>query len=137
KNDGNFTFRVFGLTLHGEFNATRTWEKEEDDDMDHEIIEKIHPKTIPFKLNGSSLIPLFGDRDDHQHGDKHEDIELSSLTLQPGQSVILSFSDVIALQPEKDNMKHPAMVVTPIVGGNYTIRLMGEGFQTFDVTATS
>jgi hypothetical protein len=49
----------------------------------------------------------------------------------------LSFSDVIALQPEKDIMKHPAMVVTPIVGGNYTIRLMGEGFQTFDVTATS
>lgn len=137
KNEGNFTFRVFGLTLHGEFNATRTWEKEEDDDMDHEIVEKIHPETIPFKLNGSSLIPLFGDRDDHEHGEKHEDIELSSLALQPGQSVTLSFSDVIALQPEKDDMMHPAMVVTPIVGGNYTIRLMGEGFQTFDVTATS
>ena len=137
KNDGNFTFRVFGLTLHGEFNATRTWEKEEDDDMDHEIIEKIHPKTIPFKLNGSSLIPLFGDRDDHEHGDKHEDKELSSLILQPGQSVTLSFSGVIALQPEKDIMKHPAMVMTPIVGGNCTIRLMGEGFQTFNVTATS
>ena len=143
KNDGNFTFRVFGLTLHGEFNATRTWEKKEDDDMDDEIVEKIHPNTIPFKLNGSSLIPLFGDRDDHQHDDdhehggEHEDMELSSLALQPGQSVTLSFSDVIALQPEKDIMKHPAMVVTPIVGGNYTIRLMGEGFQTFDVTATS
>lgn len=137
KNDGNFTFRVFGLTLHGEFNATRTWEKEQDDDMDDEIVEKIHPETIPFKLNGSSLIPLFGDRDDHEHGDEHEDMELSSLTLQPGQNVTLSFSGVIALQPEKDIMKHPAMVVTPIVGGNYTIRLMGEGFQTFDVTATS
>ncbi len=137
KNEGNFTFRVFGLTLHGEFNATRTWEKEEDDDMDHEIVEKIHPKTIPFKLNGSSLIPLFGDRDDHEHGDEHEDMELSSLALQPGQNVTLSFSDVIALQPERDIMKHPAMVVTPITGGNYTIRLMGEGFQTFDVTATS
>jgi hypothetical protein len=137
RNDGNFTFRVFGLTLHGEFNATRTWEKDEDDDMDHETIEKIHPKTIPFKLNGSSLIPLFGDRDDHEHDGEHEDMELTSLTLQPGQNVTLSFSDVIALQPEKDFMKHPAMVVTPIVGGNYTIRLMGEGFQTFDVTATS
>lgn len=137
KNEGNFTFRVFGLTLHGEFNATRTWEKEEDDDMDHEIVEKIHPKTIPFKLNGSSLIPLFGDRDDHEHGDEHEDMELSSLALQPGQNVTLSFSGVIALQPERDIMKHPAMVVTPITGGNYTIRLMGEGFQTFDVTATS
>ena len=137
RNNGNFTFRVFGLTLHGEFNATRTWEKDEDDDMDHETIEKIHPKTIPFKLNGSSLIPLFGDRDDHKHDGEHEDMELTSLTLQPGQNVTLSFSGVIALQPEKDIMKHPAMVVTPIIGGNYTIRLMGEGFQTFDVTATS
>jgi len=137
KNDGNFTFRVFGLTLHGEFNATRTWVKEKDDDMDDEIVERIHPDTIPFKVNGSSLIPLFGDRDDHEHGDKHEDKELSSLILQPGQSVTLSFSGVIALQPEKDIMKHPAMVMTPIVGGNCTIRLMGEGFQTFNVTATS
>jgi hypothetical protein len=34
-------------------------------------------------------------------------------------------------------MKRPAMVVTPIVDGNYTVRLMGEGFQTFDVKATS
>jgi hypothetical protein len=126
RNDGNFTFRVFGLTLHGEFNATRNWKK-----------ERIHPDTIPFKLNGSSLIPLFGDRDDHEHDGEHGDMELTSLTLQPGQNVTLSFSDVIALQPEKDFMKHPAMVVTPIVGGNYTIRLMGEGVQTFDVTATS
>jgi hypothetical protein len=132
KNEGNVTFRVFGLTLHGEFNATRNWKK-----------ERIHPDTIPFKVNGSSLIPLFGDQENHEHddenehGDKHEDMELSSLALQPGQSVTLSFSGVIALQPEKDFMKHPAMIVTPIVGGNYTIRLMGEGFQTFDVTATS
>jgi hypothetical protein len=126
RNDGNFTFRVFGLTLHGEFNATRNWKK-----------ERIHPDTIPFKLNGSSLIPLFGDRDDHEHDGEHGDMELTSLALQPGQNVTLSFSDVIALQPEKDFMKHPAMVVTPIVGGNYTIRLMGEGFQTFNVTATS
>jgi hypothetical protein len=137
KNDGNFTFRVFGLTLHGEFNATRTWVKEKDDDMDDEIVERIHPDTIPFKVNGSSLIPLFGDRDDHEHGDTHENMEVSSLILQPGQNVTLSFSGVIALQPEKDDMKHPAMVMTPIVGGNCTIRLMGEGFQTFNVTATS
>ena len=136
KNEGNFTFRVFGLTLHGEFNATRTWKKEKGED-DEEIVERIHPDTIPFKVNGSSLIPLFGDRDDHEHGDEHEDTKLSSLILQPGQNVTLSFSGVIALQPERDIMKHPAIVVTPIVGGNYTVRLMGEGFQTFDVTATS
>jgi hypothetical protein len=137
RNDGNFTFRVFGLTLHGEFNATRTWKKEEDGEIDEEIVERIHPDTIPFKVNGSSLIPLFGDKKDHGHDDEHENMELSSLTLEPGQNATLSFSGVIALQPEKDFMKHPAMVVTPIVGGNYTVRLMGEGFQTFNVTATS
>jgi hypothetical protein len=136
KNEGNVTFRVFGLTLHGEFNATRNWKKEKGE-TDEEIVERIHPDTIPFKVNGSSLIPLFGDQENHEHGDNQEDMELSSLILQPGQNVTLSFSGVIALQPEKDIMKHPAMVVTPIVGGNYTIRLMGEGFQTFDVTATS
>jgi len=137
RNDGNFTFRVFGLTLHGEFNATRTWKKEKDGETDEEIVERIHPDTIPFKVNGSSLIPLFGDQKDHAHDDEHENMELSSLTLEPGQNATLSFSGVIALQPERDIMKHPAMVVTPIVGGNYTIRLMGEGFQTFNVTATS
>jgi len=141
KNAGSITFRVFGLTLHGEFNATRTWTKE-DNDMDDEVVEKIHPKTIPFKVNGSSLVPLFGDQDDYGHGNKHEhddedeDIELSSLVLLPGQNVTLTFSSVIALHPEKDGMMHPVMVLTAIIGGNYTIRLMGEGFQTFNVTAT-
>jgi hypothetical protein len=136
KNEGNVAFRVFGLTLHGEFNATRTWKKEKDGETDEKIVEKIHPDTIPFKVNGSSLIPLFGDQKETVHDDEHENMELSSLTLQPGQNATLSFSGVIALQPEKEKMMHPAMVVTPIVGGNYTIRLMGEGFQTFNITAT-
>jgi hypothetical protein len=129
KNEGNVTFRIFGLTLHGEFNATRTWKKGH---MDEEIFQRIHPDTIPFKVNGSSLIPLFGTGQEDR-----EDIVISSLTLQPGQNVTLSFSGVIVLQPEKGDMMHPAFVVTPIVGGNYTVRLMGEGFETFNVTATS
>jgi len=137
KNNGNVTFKIFGLTLHGEFNATRTWEK----DRKHGVItEKIHPDTIPFKANGSSLIPLFGDQGDHEEQGDHDDngnMKISSLTLQPGQNVTLSFNGVIQLQPEEDRNNGPAMVVTPIVGGNYTIRLMGEGFQTFEVTASS
>ncbi len=75
-----------------------------DDDDDEEIVERIHPDTIPFKVNGSSLIPLFGDKRTIEHDDEHEDMELSSLTLQPGQNVTLSFSGVIALQPEKDTL---------------------------------
>jgi hypothetical protein len=124
KNYGNVTFKVFGLILHGEFNATRTWEKLK--------IEKIHPDTIPFKANGTSLIPLFGDEDEDAHDDEHED--MSSLSLQPGQEVTLSFSGVMALHPHR---KGPMIVITPILGENYIIRLMGEGFQTFNVTATT
>jgi hypothetical protein len=137
KNEGNDTFRAFGLTLHGEFNATRTWKREKDGETDEEIVERIHPDTIPFKVNGSSLIPLFGDQKDYEHDDEHENMELSSLTLQPGQNATLSFSGVISLQPDMGSMKVPAIVVTPIIGGNYTGRLMGEGFQTFEVKATS
>jgi hypothetical protein len=133
QNEGNFTFRVFGLTLHGEFNATRTWKKEDDEGVNMMRIEKIHPDTIPFKVNRTSLIPLFGDQEDL----KEHDMEFSSLTLQPGQNVTLSFSGVIAIQPERDNMMNPAIVVTPIIGGNYTVRLTGEGFMTFSVMATS
>lgn len=134
-NSGNVTFRIYGLTLHGEFNATRTWEKNRNHEHND---ERIHPDTIPFKVNGSSLIPLLGT----DHEDEHEDMDpghmaLSSLALEPGQNVTLSFSGVIALHPDKDNNNGPAMVVTPIVDENYTIRLMGAGFQTFDLTATS
>jgi len=144
KNEGDFAFRVFGLTLHGEFNATRTWEKRiwelhphdcehEEHGMYVETVERIHPETIPFKLNGTSLIPLFGTYEECV--DEHEHREFSSLILQPGENVTLSFSGVIAFNPERARVLYPAMVVTPIIGGNYTLRLMGEGFQTFVVTA--
>ena len=122
-NDGNVTFRILGLTLNGEFNATRTWEGQ----YREVIVERIHPDTIPFKVNGSSLIPTFGIND--------EDVESSPLTLAPGQNATLSFNGVIALQPDII-IKGPAIVVTPMSGYNYTVRLMGQGFQTFTVTAT-
>lgn len=129
-NNGNVTFRIFGLTLHGEFNATRTWDDEDrmGEKMRGVFLERIHPDTIPFKVNGSSLIPIFGIDDD--------DMDSSPLTLAPGQNVTLSFSGVIGLQPDMGSMKGPAIVVTPIVGDNYTVKLMGQGFQTFSITAT-
>ena len=143
KNEGNFAFRVFGLTLHGEFNATRNWEKKAWEKHhrgnEHEwkgikdTVEKIHPQTIPFKVNGSSLVPLFGT---HREHDDSQDMKLSALTLQPGGSATLTFSGVIALQTEHDDIENPAMVITPIASENYTLRLMGEGFQTFSVTVS-
>jgi hypothetical protein len=144
KNEGDFAFRIFGLTLHGEFNATRTWEKRiwelhhhngehEEHGMYVETIERVHPETIPFRLNGTSLIPLFGTYEECVN--EHEPREFSSLILQPGENVTLSFSGVIAFNPERYHILYPAMVVTPIIGDNYTLRLVGEGFQTFVVTA--
>ncbi len=135
-NAGNITFRIFGLTLHGEFNATQDWETKNmrGEMIDEEIVERIHPDTLPFRVNGSSLIPLLGDA----YKDKdNAGTEVSALTLAPGQNATLTFSGVIALHPDKDCMKGPPIVVTPIANDTYTIRLMGEGFQTFNVTASS
>ena len=146
KNDGDYAFKVFGLTLTGEFNATRTWQRttwekhrhggeHEWQGMYKVTAEMIHPRTIPFKVEGSSLTPLFGT--DREHEDEHGDGVFSALPLQPGESVTLTFDGVVGLLPERDNTFNPAMVITPIVDGNYTLRLMGEGFQTFDVAASS
>ena len=134
-NVGNVTFKIFGLMLHGEFNATRTWETKDmrGEMRDEEIVERIHPDTIPFRVNGSSLIPLFGDG--------YEDMdctgmEVSPLILAPGQNATLTFNGVIAIHPDRDGMKGP-IVVTPMLNDTYTIRLMGESYQTFNVTALS
>jgi hypothetical protein len=131
-NEGSITFRIFGLTLQGEFNSTRTWTttNKMGEMTDEEIIERIHSETIPFRVNDSSLIPLFG-----ADSDDFEDMQ-TSLILQPGQNATLSYTGVIQ-QTEMDMMKSPGMIVTPIIGDNYTIRLMGEGFESFEVTATS
>ncbi len=132
-NQGSVAFKVFGLTLHGELNATRTWEKTnaEGQMIREVIVQNIAPDTIPFEINGSSLIPCFGIEQDYG------ELAISPLILQPGQNVTLSFSGVITLQPEKVDKNHPPIIVTPMVGDNYTLRLVDEGFQTFIVNATS
>jgi uncharacterized protein YggT (Ycf19 family) len=133
-NQGSVTFKIFGLTLHGELDATRTWEKinQAGQIIREVIVQNITPDTIPFEINGSSLIPYFGTEQDN-----YADMTISPLTLQPGQNVTLSFSGVITIQPEKVDMNHPPIIVTPIVDDNYTVRLMDEGFQSFIVNATS
>jgi len=160
KNNGNTNATIYGLTLHGLFNSSSTkmqynqkyeehdnHENSDTDDEEHEHqnhndnMEIEHPKTIPFKINGTSLVPLLGFEEDwHGEHDKNEGIGRgSSLALQPGQSVTLSFSGVIQLKPEhedeEDERHKPSTIITPIPGETYTIRLMGEGYQTFNVTA--
>jgi len=134
KNEGNVTFRVFGLTLHGEFNTTQSWGVKAFGGGWHEEHRvRIHPETIPFKLNGTSLIPLYGTVGKHdEHGNP-----FSSVTIKPGETLTLNFSGVIALYTGWKNNQNPLFTITPIVDDNYTLRLMGEGFQTFTVKATS
>ncbi len=131
KNEGNVTFRVFGLTLHGEFNTTQNWRVRAFGDRWHdECRVRIHPETIPFKLNGTSLIPLYGTAGQRVN-------PFSSVTVKPGETLTLDFSGVIALYNCWGHDQNPLFTITPIVDGSYTLRLMGEGFQTFAVNATS
>ncbi len=130
KNEGNVTFRVFGLTLHGEFNTTQNWGLKPFGRGWHEDYRvRIHPETIPFKLNGTSLIPIYG-----ATGMRNP---FSSITVQPGETVTLNFNGVIAFYYGWGHAPNPMFTVTPIVDENYTLRLMGEGFQTFNVEATA
>ncbi len=129
KNEGNVTFRVFGLTLQGEFNTTQNWRIRGFGGRWHdECRVRVHPEAIPFKLNGTSLIPLWGTAGQRVN-------PFSSMTVEPGETLTLDFNGVIALY-NVWNRDHPLFAITPVVNENYTLRLMGEGFQTFTVTAT-
>jgi hypothetical protein len=132
KNEGDVAFRIFGLTLNGEFNTTQNWLKPFGRGWREDFRVRIHPETIPFKLNGTTLVPLYGAFWKHELGKP-----FSSLTINPGESVTLNFSDVIALYTGGKQDQNPLFTITPIVDNDYTIRLMGEGFQTYTVTATA
>jgi hypothetical protein len=131
KNEGNVTFRIFGLTLQGEFNTTQSWSaKTFGGRWREECIVKVHPEVIPFKLNGTSLIPLYGTAGQRVN-------PFSSVAIKPGETLTLNFNGVIALYNCWNHGQNPLFTVTPIVNGSYTLRLMGEGFQTFAVNATA
>ncbi len=131
KNEGNVTFRVFGLTLHGEFNTTQTWMSRTSGNRWHEEYKvRTHPETIPFKLNNTSLIPLYGTSGERVN-------PFSSVSVKPGESLTLNFSGVIALHNWFGHDQNPVFTITPIVNGTYTLKLMGEGCETFEVNATA
>jgi len=153
RNIGNLNASVSGLTLHGPFNVSwkgqqRNFDIEEEDDRgkghgDKEDKEKEieHPNTIPFRINGSSLVPLIDFDEDEHEGTRR----VRPLIIQPGESVTLSFSGILQYRTEHDDdddddERGPMSVITPkviapILGETYTIRSMGEGYQTFNVTA--
>ena len=137
KNDGPISFRISGLTLHGKFNVTVM-----EMGSSRALKSMILAGTIPFRVNGTSLVPFLG-------------VDTASmvthgLILKPGQNVTLTFSGVLGFKrvyvpvigpPGTAEPMVPVLVlpivVTPIVGNMYTLRLMNEGFQAFNVTATS
>ena len=178
QNQGDVTFRIFGLMLQGKFDSTRT--------TDAQIIggtlspgnSQFPPQgpmtdIVPFAIDGNSLVPLLAGPAMMQplepsirngpmmgmggnggmggrlgpgtqplgpqmgmHDDRTGAAADTYLALEPGQSVTLSFSGVIALQRGMF-LQSLSTVVSPIVGNSYTVSLMGEGFATFDVAATA
>lgn len=159
RNDGNISFRIFGLTLHGEFNITQTKmiqnnignkvghfnNKGSDNklvannyqnDLHMWIFEKIHPLTIPFKINDTSLIPIFGNN--QRNNDNEKDPNNYYLTIEPRQSVTLNFDGILELPLiERNNIKTNPKIITPIAGQEYILRLIGQGLETCNITATS
>ncbi|MEM1589549.1 MAG: hypothetical protein QXZ68_03150 [Candidatus Bathyarchaeia archaeon] len=134
KNEGYIPFAIFGLTLHGEFNTTVKW-------ISKRLAPKVfwqiprcklwvqhHPRTIPFRVNGTSLIPLYPIIE--------KPTPPTPTVIKPGETVTLEFEGVITFYVGWKFDKYPLFTLTPIVGNQYTIRLMGEGFQSYTVTAT-
>jgi hypothetical protein len=128
KNEGPVSFRIAGLTLHGVFNVTTI------------MGARNLTGTIPFKVNGTSLVPLLGA--------DTASMVTHGLTLKPGQNVTLTFSGVLEFKRVYIPTGPPGtaepmcivvnpIVVTPIARNTYTLRLMNEGFQAFNVTATA
>jgi hypothetical protein len=87
------------------------------------------PDSIPFKISGDTLTPIFGDMN------PMGDWGTSRLVLKPGNSATLTFNGVISLHVDGRD-KSPKVAVTPVKGNSYTIHLMSEGFKTFKVTAS-
>ncbi len=134
KNEGDITFRVFGLTLHGKFNTTMKWFfRGSGHGWQYKCKVRVYPQTIPFKVNDTSLIPLCGNFPEKGKLFK----PFSSVTIEPGETVTLNFTGVIALYTGWKHNEYPLFTVTPIIDNEYTIRLMGEGFHSYTVTATS
>jgi len=125
KNVGATNATLFGLILDGTFNET-----ESDDVEDYDLEEE----SVPFRISGTSLVPLLGENDD----EAEENQLISSLTIRSGQSVTLSFSGMLQIQDDDDDEGETAIqtILTPVLGSRFTIRLMGESFKTFNLKAT-
>ena len=140
KNTGTDSTAINGLTLQGNFNVSYPmsfiqqhsgipWSGGFNNWIRGDMNRMYHPNIIPFKISGSSLVPLFGDFSPiFERGH-------SRLELEPGQSVTLSFQGVIRLFPDFRG-KTPHIAVTPIKSESYTLSVEGQLSQSYQVTAS-
>lgn len=138
KNIGKTNATLSSLTVSGDFNVTSSlvkWYKENgwgipsQGGMHGGSMMMDRPKTIPFKISGSTLTPILGDtfRMDGQGA--------SRLVLIPGETATLTFNGVIKLNVDGRGRSSQVAVI-PVKGNSYTIHLMSENYQTFKVTAS-
>ena len=96
-------------------------------------MRQMNPRNTEFN---QSFAPREGTAPMHQpmgiRDDRDGTAQASYLALQPGQEVTLTFTGIIPIPIGSDTGS-----ISLIVGNSYTIRLMGEGFQTFTVIATA
>jgi hypothetical protein len=184
QNSGDVTFRIFGVTLKGEFNTPFNQPDFQMPGNGYRYGVKFNIEALPFRINGTDLVPPFAaftpmQQTIPQNNDdttivgtsfnvnsmrpflnpmqkfgmapryqpmnpingifdgKTPDASAAYLVLQPGQSVTLSFTGVIAFPNIPAVLQESSSAITPIVGNSYTIQLTGEGFQSYTVTATT
>ena len=137
KNSGSSNATIFGLLLSGQLNMSMTLPipcNPLAPVCPKSVLSIVHPGVIPFRVNETSLQPLLGFEGQQAIGN------VSSITIAAGQSVTLSFSGVIGVQVSSLAGGHasvsPSIALAPVAGQSYTIRLMGVGFLTFQVTAS-
>ena len=141
KNIGKANATISSITLSGDFNVTSTiagYGQQNGKDksgkpgmggMPWGFMGMDRPDSIPFKISGDTLTPIFGDMN------AMGDWGTSRLVLKPGNSATLTFNGVISLHVDGRD-KSPKVAVTPVKGNSYTIHLMSEGFKTFKVIAS-
>ncbi len=140
KNQEINTVRLFGVTLQGIFDSAKikngifnsplllcNIENKNNDNSD----SKNNTRTIPFKIEGLTLSPLFGTNSDHESSDEGAYLA-DSLILEAGEEVTLMFEGVISLLNNGDDA---STFFVPLECYTYTIRVIGEGSQTFVVEA--
>ena len=129
KNVGTKDATVSGLMVHGDFDVSTPWASSDQDRKDESRRDEHlssstmdSSNTVPFKINGNSLIPIFGDEYHVFKG------TYSRLELKPGQSIKLTFNGVIQMHPDS-HRKTYQLAVTPVKGASYTLSIVGDGSQ--------